>query len=351
MASIPNYISVEEKRNVFPRGYYQINTSSEFDEWYNAWCFKKNFIYRGVNDACFKNYTSAQREALLLEIKDPKKLVHDEIINLLHCNNNLLNKYCKSLGVTCSSIYLMSYVQHYGGVSPLLDFSYNFNKALFFMIDKEVPTVAPEKESRCLNNYMSLYSLLYDETLEQKLLELTKKYKKTNFNDDTYRTTASTILEKTVISSKFLNNLDPEAFANGAIWSLNRPYKMNQIELQKKRDFYLYSNSLDEARQFAMSEMQPILINNDIKSFNLFGEKGTWGTLISNLNITAQDGCFIYFDKEFYPLEAPLICVDIHRTLTPYIKKRYLKKYTKKNLFPNPKKMVQESLSYAINNI
>lgn len=344
---IPNYISTEEKRKVFPYGYCMINTPTEFDEWYKKISSSKINLHRGVHEAYYKNFSSVQRMAFINEIEDPHKLLTKEISQLRCSNEHLHEKFCNSLDVSCSDMYLMSFAQHYGGISPLIDFSYSLDKALYFMID-DVKYPSQGASTGSFENYMSLYSLIYDEGLENDLFTLIEQYKNTDFCDEKYIANASAILKQTIMSSKLVNKLSPLAFVNGAFWNLDIPLKMTLEEKEKKRISFGDIDSYEGGILYIISELQPLLICNDIKSFEICGHKGTLGTLICNLNEVAQESCFIYHDKKFEPLEHQLRCTDIHKSLAPYIKKKYLTNYTCEDIYPNPKDMVAQSLFDAL---
>lgn len=68
----------------------------------------------------------------------------------------------------------------------------------------------------------------------------------------------------------------------------------------------------------------------------------------SNLNITAQEGCFLLYNQEDIPLEEYLgnsmvWCLDIHKSLADYVRTNYLSGITQETLFPNITQMAQQA--------
>ena len=72
--------------------------------------------------------------------------------------------------------------------------------------------------------------------------------------------------------------------------------------------------------------------------------------MISNLNIESQDGCFIFHSHYDDPLEHGLRCIDIHKSLAPFIEQRILspKGINSSTIYPNNKTVVQEALKKSL---
>ena len=162
---IPNYISLEEKCNVFKNRYRVITTTTDFLQWHEEHKIRRDYhhIFRGVKDASFKNYTSAQRYYFRSDLREssPQDLVQEQLNTLRKSNGELLARYCDNFGIPCSDLFLLSFAQHYGGISPLLDFSPVEKTALFFMTwGTETPLLGEgSSNAEDLKNYMSIYYL------------------------------------------------------------------------------------------------------------------------------------------------------------------------------------------------
>lgn len=115
------------------------------------------FVYRGINDASFKNYTSAQRRLFLNNYSEADfvRLINGEIQSL---RDN--EKYCNYLSehkLGFDEWHALSYLQHYEGDTPCLDFTKDFNMALFFATDK----VSCPNDDAYLSQYISIYYMYY----------------------------------------------------------------------------------------------------------------------------------------------------------------------------------------------
>jgi len=97
------------------------------------------FLFRGVEEASFRLFNKAQRIYLNnkrhFEFRQFK--YHDLIAEMIgkarEANNRLLPRYFKALNVRDSDISILSFLQHYGAPTPLLDWTKNMDVALRFM--------------------------------------------------------------------------------------------------------------------------------------------------------------------------------------------------------------------------
>ena len=115
--------------------------------------------------------------------------------------------------------------------------------------------------------------------------------------------------------------------------------------------FFTYSNI--RAVLYEINDYKPILIENKPLKIKLNDYEVNTRLIISNLNIVAQQGCFLYHDYGIVPLEKGITCVDIHKSLIPYIVNKYLKanNINKYSLFPTEDNIVNESTFNMMANI
>lgn len=279
---LENYKSLGEKEDIFKFvDYLKIDTVSEFNEWYDKY-LSKNKVFRGVNEAKYKIYTSAQREYIKRDLNKSGKSVDDIIAEELKqvklIDDGLLKKYFDLLGICDVDLLYLSFLQHYSGFSPLIDFTANLNKALFFMQDS---CVFPKIGGEDIDNYMSLYSR-----------EIEESHSHPNIDEPTLRERTS--------------------------FSYIRRFKDATIEI--------FSPKYKIGESMAMT--------------------------MANLNLVAQEGRFICYINDIKPLEENISCVDIHKSLTPYLKK-ILKDQgiDKESIYPQEEKIAQLALQKALENI
>ncbi|MFG4003446.1 FRG domain-containing protein [Flavobacterium aquidurense] len=169
MADIPIYKTLEEKKKLFENDeFFIINTKAELDRWFEYYSsnFKKehsvDFIFRGMSEAKYKLFTSAQRFWITdnMEQWKPNYSYKDFVEELV--NKAKLNPLLKKIfslydySNTERDFPILSLLQHYGAPSPVLDWSYNINCATFFAIDGVKRNLSA---GNSIDNYVSVYSI------------------------------------------------------------------------------------------------------------------------------------------------------------------------------------------------
>ena len=167
------YKTLESKNDLF--GYnWTFDSTTEFLSFWDEIrekANKENFLFRGVEDASFRLFNKAQRNYLNnkrhFEFNNFNyhDLIKEMISNARETNNRLLSRYFKALNVPDSDIAILSFLQHYGAPTPLLDWTKSIDIASFFatskLSDNEV-----EKHylhpGRDIGSYFSLYVLNLD---------------------------------------------------------------------------------------------------------------------------------------------------------------------------------------------
>lgn len=306
---IPEYKTYQDKQKAFGmRSCRRIATTAEFDAWYEQESKLDTCVFRGVKEAKYKNYTSSQRKGFVEDRQNemPCEMVAREIEELKTARGRLLDAYCQTIGIPCSDLFLLSFAQHYGGISPLLDFTTRLDNALFFMIDGccQDQSGLPKTD---LGNYGSVYSFP-----KEKMLTIEQ------------------------MASSSANVMEP--FKNLPFEQLQAQHVDSCMRLFSHKMF-----THTWRKRF-------VLIENRITSFNV-GDKTLYTPLIiSNLNIVAQQGCFVYSDKDWDPIEKGLKCVDIHKSLMPYIIKNYLqpKGLCRETMYPQEEEIADDALFNTI---
>ncbi len=156
---IDTYATLVDKANHFDC--VSIESKNDLDILIGEWTEKRNdkrIIFRGLTEAKYKLFNSAQRFWNGDEVDRMDKSYHDfiqaEINAAKSFNNNLLEKFFNAFGHAAYDLSILSFLQHYNAPTPLLDFTYNFDCALFFGTDglAHIP-------SADIENYFSIYAI------------------------------------------------------------------------------------------------------------------------------------------------------------------------------------------------
>lgn len=157
----PQYTQNQDKDSHFIYTKY-IKTKVELDEEMTKFeILQDAYIFRGMNDATYKMYASSQRhwiEKTEWIRKIGKANYYDFIDALIYKTSAIprLKQYIADNHVSFTELFTASMMQHFGAPSPMLDFSMDLYKGLFFAIDG---CTDPVDETDNLENYFSLYLL------------------------------------------------------------------------------------------------------------------------------------------------------------------------------------------------
>jgi hypothetical protein len=185
---LPEFESIEGKNKFFvdadPQGNLLIQSFGDFLDWYSDLSeenekLKYKIYFRGVSEAKYKLYNTAQRTWRQNVIEDwnrepkPQLQYSDFVKRLIEKSfgeSELLGKVFKIYGIDDiqKEFACLSILQHYGGPTPLIDWSYNLNVALLFAVDNIKITRTENLDD--LDNYFSIY-IIRDEELEIENIE------------------------------------------------------------------------------------------------------------------------------------------------------------------------------------
>lgn len=275
---LQEYESAEDKKKFFAN-YRMVNTPEQFGALYeesekNESNTKERYVFRGVSDARYKLFTSAQRFYIERGLNHTGLQYDDLICDLIkemQSKDNLFRCYMNRLGVVMNDWLVLSYLQHHESISPLIDFSKKFKTALYFAY---YDSRLRQRDNSELSNYVSLYS-----------------YK----------------------------GVDAAQFAPSIVsLAKKKAQRFRKYKGAKFWDSFTYEKMLKEHKTLLMIptyNSSSSIENKDKRLISIF--------TIANMNSTAQDGEFICNMDGSRPLEELfkddnrkyLSCVDIHKGL------------------------------------
>lgn len=248
-------------------------------------------VFRGVNESHYRLFNSFQRlwntrkfSELGLE---PLQAV--QLMLSLFNRSHVVRKYLKQLGVIYNDWLMLSFLQHYGAASPLLDFSKNYKVALFFAC-KDVKFYESVKE---IDDYISIYYYRNVDVIREKIAQSIVNIAKSTVRDVSPSKSIKTkVWEDTLSFSKVLEAENR---------ALVLPTYSNRTSIKNK-------------------------MNQVITTYTT-----------ANMNVTSQEGEFVCNMDIVTPLEdlfqkktdggnvvKYISCVDIHKGLVDYIIREYL---------------------------
>lgn len=315
---LEEYPNLTEKESVFETT--NITTHKDFDNFYDE--FKeKTLLFRGICEAKYKIYTSAQREWLTNEYAN-QGITYAQFIQSIITNirkNKILSQYYKSLNINENDLLYISLLQHSGAPTPLLDFTHNLEVALYFALDG-LKVASSDKD---IDNYFSLY-----------ILDCNKCGK-----------------ELTDIVSLLSNGL---ATGTAMLKDTKSKYPDTDIDDSLLKEVDKYTKWMkQDGTEDGLYKLKCGFLDNPLNSKTVSMYETNEILYWSNINLIAQQGCFILYTEESTPLEQyfsgekkylpKLQCFNVHKSLVEYIKNQSLKSMSKLDIYPDIKLMCKEA--------
>ena len=296
MASLPFHASLEQKKKYFKNtSHYIINDEEGLEKWYEKWkaineeAGSGQYIFRGANEAKYMLFNTAQRKWNEKIERKKHGNYRDYFTTLLNIakNNAVFKKVFEFYKLDKDEIDfpLMSLLQHYKGPSPFLDWTYNFDVALYFAIDG-----IKHEVKGGINDYFSVYTINKHKAQIKRLVPGKES-------------TIQGLIERMRTSNtKRLNNDD------------------------KNKDDKSYSSE----RLVYVSDFEESESENEKDNVKYIGGAGT---ALYNQNIIPQQGLFIFNPSRTIPLEeykfndkesgnVQIRCCNIHKALNPLLYKK-----------------------------
>jgi hypothetical protein len=248
MSELPTYLDFKQKEEHFDLTI--IENITEFNELAKLYKAKLG-IFRGVNSSSYKILTSLQRAIIKDNLKES---FIDNYINEFK-NETILKNYFNTVNVNLSRFSIYSFLQHYGQPTPFLDFTKNFEIALYFAIEKF--DQSQYTESKSINDYFSIFFI------EQNDLEILS---------------IKESMEELQKMKKSISNL---SLKSNVVYEELQEMQLDLFETMLKLSIF---------------DVHFIDHNNSIDLFNIN----------NNIRIIAQEGVFIYNNCSDTPLEIAL---------------------------------------------
>lgn len=256
----------------------RIDSKEELEAFIIEYGNSANLIYRGVGEARWRLYSSLQRHWILnsyydLDI-DFKDFLKDVITNGRSMFGETLSNFLTMNNIDPENdLAILSFIQHHGQPTPLLDWTEDVGNALYFAIDG----INLSSGNNEIDQYFSLYILDGDffsekgikRIMEEKIKGYSDKLKETlvevakskGLEQDTY----DRLFSKNVLKEMTLMQIGNK-FASA----------LTEVELLINLPFAFFSDSIDDSVTFGLN---------------------------NNLRITNQRGVFTWNSSPILPLE------------------------------------------------
>lgn len=149
-----------------------------------------NALFRGQPEARLMLYSSLQRlwidKRLENHYESYRQLIDNLIKTCKEWNFGLISKYLRNAGWEENELSILSIMQHYGVPTPLLDFTYDINKSLFFAtlnIDLSPPATEIDEYFSIYYIYKKNSLLSFSRMMVNELLDSGRKKKIINEKD------------------------------------------------------------------------------------------------------------------------------------------------------------------------
>lgn len=311
---ISEYASLLQKSQVFEQ--VNVDTVENFDKIYEEFKNKDNILFRGQREAKWRLYSKLQRQWILENLADSNKSYQSLIQRLVAAG---LDEYADKIKELFDEIHIdidndiavLGFLQHHGCPTPLLDWTFKFQNALFFGLDG----LEPKQHETEIEDYFSVYYL-------------EEEY----FEDGSMRKVMSDSME--IFSAEFI---DKWAVANAT----DEKSLVEMREKFKNRSFFDKEKIKGSGLVKNMTEVDK-LMNFPITYFSdKDRESGIIFSLNNSKNILNQAGVFTWNANPSKPLELMgneqyksgkeeeepddyrfCKCFNIHKSLEGHIRQR-----------------------------
>ena len=153
---ISEYASTLQKANSFDQE--NIDSEEQFDKIYYEYKAKDDTLFRGQREAKWPLYSKLQRqwinEKLFTKEESYQKIIEKLVETGISNYSSQIQKFLSVHHIdTVNPISVLGFLQHHGWPTPLLDWTYKFQNALYFALDG----LTPNTETLEIEDYCSVY--------------------------------------------------------------------------------------------------------------------------------------------------------------------------------------------------
>jgi len=319
-----------------------IDTPEKFDELFDELKVKEATLFRGVREAKWRLYSSLQRHWATKKLYD-SNISYQEFLEQLVENSRKEQKETLSKFLSLNridpdnDIAVLSFLQHYGCPTPLLDWTYSFLNALYFAIDGIVFDESPKE----IEQYFSVYHIEEKYFQSSSLKEIIEEGLKGEHEK----------LKAQVVENSLKEGVEESQI--GKIFSEKRLQLM--AKMLYGRGLITHLTKVKHLINFPISYFSDFDTGNDLQF-----------SLNNNMNIVNQHGAFTWNADPSKPLEQMgneqvaeehgnadgykfCSCYNINKSLIEHVKKRLEEEgITKDYIYPNPSDIAWNSFEETL---
>lgn len=155
---LSEYGSTLQKSRYFDQA--NIDTKEQFDSLFDELKLKEGLLFRGVREAKWRLYSSLQRQWVNHKLYESDVTYQEFLETLVEFarteQKQALSKFLRLNRIDPENdIAVLSFLQHYGCPTPLLDWTYSFLNSLYFALDGIESKQSPKE----IDSYFSVYHI------------------------------------------------------------------------------------------------------------------------------------------------------------------------------------------------
>lgn len=318
-----------------------IETKEEFDEVFDRYLTSENILFRGLNEAKYRLYSSLQREWITSKLyeKHPSygAFLKSVIENAKLQEGGVLSKYFDKIRIdTENDLAVLSFLQHYGCPTPLLDWTYSFPNALFFAIQN----LKKPKESWEIEKYFCVYYLeeeFFEKTSMQKIFDIGLQKQKEDLKKE-----FTEQLKRSGVFKGFIDKVITDEHIDKMFFILHGKQLMTYMtkieKLLKAPMLYFSDVKTDDNLKYCLNTSMNIVNQNGVFTWNAHPTKPIEHITFENSK------------EKGYNQQVPFSkCININKDLAGHVKKGLNKLgISNKFIYPSAKRISQQAYKNAL---